>query len=356
LPTADIPALPASQQNSSECDRAGWGDAFAFTTPPPPAPRHRHCQIVRPPAHDTDTRMVGSSSTAAAAPAIVRDGADASPLLGRLMVEWADVFREEVLKKWLDPTDLALLARACWKCGEAVASAGVVRAGVTDEVPFKIHTFFLSGELLAWAKGNRCPWDSRTCTLAAQYGQLEALQWLRELDCRWDEWTCAHAAHGGHLEVLARARENGCPWGVQTCQCAARGGHLNVLQWARDHDCPWCQLTCVHAAQQGHLEMLLWARENGCPCPDLDPLFAVAAASGNVEMATWFLEQGCPLNGGLCWEAAKHGHLDLLMWLREHDCPIALNYCTDHAALWGHNKVVTWLGRFTAETWHTTTN
>jgi hypothetical protein len=41
----------------------------------------------------------------ASAPVIIRDGADASPLLGRLMVEWTDVFREELLKNRLDPTD-----------------------------------------------------------------------------------------------------------------------------------------------------------------------------------------------------------------------------------------------------------
>jgi len=33
------------------------------------------------------------------------------------------VFQEEVLKKWLEPTDCALLARACWKCAEAVAAS-----------------------------------------------------------------------------------------------------------------------------------------------------------------------------------------------------------------------------------------
>jgi hypothetical protein len=130
-------------------------------------------------------------SAANAAPVIVRDGADASPLLGGLMVEWSDVFREEVLKKWLDPTDLAMLARACWKCGAAVASAGMVSSGDTEEEPFKIVTFIASSELLAWAKANRCPWDERVCALTAKYGQVDALQLARELDCPWNEWTCA---------------------------------------------------------------------------------------------------------------------------------------------------------------------
>jgi hypothetical protein len=50
----------------------------------------------------------------AGAGAAVRDGTAASPLLGPLLNEWGDVFAMEVLKKWLDPTDCALLARACW--------------------------------------------------------------------------------------------------------------------------------------------------------------------------------------------------------------------------------------------------
>jgi hypothetical protein len=104
-----------------------------------------------------------AESSTAAAPAIVRDGTDASPLLGRLLVEWSDGFAKEVLDKCLDPTDRALLARACWKCGEAVASAGLVRAGDTAEKPFKLMAFFGSIQLLAWAKANRCPWAG-ACT------------------------------------------------------------------------------------------------------------------------------------------------------------------------------------------------
>jgi hypothetical protein len=293
-----------------------------------------------------------SDTFTVAAPVIVRDGADASPLLGRMMVEWGDVFREEVLKKWLDPTDLALLARACWKCREAVASAGLVRAGDTGEVPFKLVACFRSGELLAWAKDNRCPWVALTCAHAAKYGQLEALQRARELNCPWDETTCAIAAKYGRLQALVWAREHGCPWDAMTCEMAARGGHLNVLQWAWEHDCPPGEYVCDMAAKYGHLETLQWARENGCPCPDLDVLFGFAAMSGNVEMLPWFGEQGCELSAVLCTSAAKYGHLRMLMWLRERGCPVNLNLCTDRAAHGGHNDVVAWLGQFTVDTWH----
>ena len=106
--------------------------------------------------------MSGPTTTAAAG-AIVRDGLIASPLLGRLVVEWDDVFQNEVLEKWLDP---------CWRAragsGEAVTSAGLVRAGVTEEVPFKLGAFFWSVQLLAWARANRCPWEASVCSLAAR--------------------------------------------------------------------------------------------------------------------------------------------------------------------------------------------
>jgi hypothetical protein len=107
---------------------------------------------------------MAESRTAASAPAIVRDGADASPLLGRLVLEWGDVFREEVLKKWLDPTDLALLARACWKCGEAVASANLVRVGVPSLRFSRPASCWLGPRRTDARGGSMC---------AAKYGQVE---------------------------------------------------------------------------------------------------------------------------------------------------------------------------------------
>ena len=178
-----------------------------------------------------------------------------------------------------------------------------MRAGVTEEEPFKLVTFFGSVQLLRWAKDNRCPWVARTCGTAASYGQLEALQWMREHDCPWNWQTCALAARFGQLGALVWAREYGCPWDAMTCYGAAINGHLDVLQWAREHDSPWGEHVCSFAVQFGHLEMLQWALENGCPCADLDVLFGVAAKSGHVEMMPWFLEQGYEVSGWLCAEA-----------------------------------------------------
>ena len=70
-----------------------------------------------------------AAGAGAGAGPIVRAGTDASPLLGRLLdEELHDLFAAEVLPL-LDHTDLALLARVCWKCGEAVLSSGVEIAG-----------------------------------------------------------------------------------------------------------------------------------------------------------------------------------------------------------------------------------
>jgi hypothetical protein len=71
------------------------------------------------------------------------------------------------------------------------------------------------------------------------------------------------------LEVLQwlRAQSPPCPWNTSTCSNAANGGHLEVLQWLRAQSppCPWDYLTCAFAAEHEDLELLRWAIENGCP-------------------------------------------------------------------------------------------
>jgi hypothetical protein len=95
------------------------------------------------------------------------DDDDASPLLGPLLGDLSDLFREEVLKKWLDPTDLALFARSSRDCLAAVVASGLPRAGLKGgEFPLDVRDFVTGSiELLAWAKTNGCPWDTEIlCT------------------------------------------------------------------------------------------------------------------------------------------------------------------------------------------------
>jgi hypothetical protein len=64
------------------------------------------------------------------------------------------------------------------------------------------------------------------------------------------------------------------------------------------------------------------------------------------------------LGGVLCTVAVEHGQGGLAssMWLREQGCPADLDDCHDIASDCVHTEVVEWLGQFTDETWHTTTN
>jgi hypothetical protein len=139
-----------------------------------------------------------------------------SPLLGRLLGEWSDVFDFEVLPL-LDATTRALLGRVGQACRDAVLrSSRLSCAGRTVGVPLLVKQFVVSVELLAWAKDNTSPWVERVCALAARGGHLEVLQWAREQHCPWNARTCGGAAYGGHLEVLQWAREQGCEWNITT--------------------------------------------------------------------------------------------------------------------------------------------
>lgn len=123
-----------------------------------------------------------------------------------------------------------------------------------------------SKSLIVWARANRCPWNERTCALAAKGGHLEVLKLLRDNGCPWDTATFSWAARRGHLEVLKWLRANDCPRAGWECSLAAEGGHLEVLKWLREIGCPWNEWwVCRHAIQEGHLEVLNWVRENGCP-------------------------------------------------------------------------------------------
>jgi hypothetical protein len=169
--TCGRPAPPTAQNKRRQKPRRG---AAALThacpppSPPPPPPpppslsyhiAASRCATTRAASHLT---LAGIFSAGADAGAIVRDGTDASPLLGRLLEELHDLFAAEVLSV-LDPTDLALLARACWKCGEAVVPSGFEIAGESAEEPLRLTDFVRSVEVLAWGKDNGCPWNERTC-------------------------------------------------------------------------------------------------------------------------------------------------------------------------------------------------
>jgi hypothetical protein len=227
-----------------------------------------------------------------------RDGDydDTFPLLDRLLEDLPEVVERFVLPA-LDPTALALLARVRRGWRTVVVSSGLRCAGIIEGVPLTVTEFCGSVEQLAWAKANGCPWNERTCALAAEGGHLDVLKWAREHHCPWSGRTCDSAAQGGHLDVLKWALEHDCPWSEETCRYAARGGHLDVLKWAREHGCPWDENTCAFAAWGGHLDVLKWAHEHHCPWDE-----------------------------NTCGFAAWGGHLDVLQWAMKHGAPVYLSH------------------------------
>jgi hypothetical protein len=95
----------------------------------------------------------------------------------------------------------------------------------------------------------------RAASRAAFHGEVAALRWAlpRLADLGAAKAVCEAAAATGQLEALQCARELGCPWDERTCRLAARGGHLAVLQWARAQEppCPWDGNTAGEAALSG---------------------------------------------------------------------------------------------------------
>jgi len=303
-----------------------------------------------------------------------------SELLGPLLEEWPDLLG--LVLTWLDPTDCALLARVAKAWLAVVLANNLPRAGKAGAVPLKVTDFVGSVEMLAWAKDNGCPWESRTC--AAAGGRLDVLQWARKYHCPWDERTTVFAARGGHLEVLKWAREHSCPFtrvrGVlrpASCgwSCAARvervlhvchaagvgqGERVSVglvdlrtrssgrapggADMGAGAGCQWGERTCRYAAEGGHLEVLRWARAHGCLWEELRMLVR-AAEGGHLAVLKWLQELGalqdCPWDhtGNI---ADCRGHLDVLKWARAHGCPFE-RWTSNRAAGGGHLDVLMWL-------------
>lgn len=99
----------------------------------------------------------------------------------------------------------------------------------------------------------RATWDSETCKLAAQFGNLSMVQWFHKHGCPWDITTTTGACHVGRLDSLTYAHENGCPWGAETCASATVTEEITCLMYAHENGCPWDATTCERAAAAGSL-------------------------------------------------------------------------------------------------------
>ena len=163
--------------------------------------------------------------------------APASPLLGRLLDEWPDLFEAEVLPR-MDPTTRAVLAQVARAGRDAVRlPPDLACAGRTVGVRLKLAEFVGSAGRLAWAKAHGCLWEARTCELVVA-GELEdALMWALEHHCPWNETMCTTAAFDGHLQVVEWLIEAGADFdiarpdnGITPLFFAAQEGHLNVVE------------------------------------------------------------------------------------------------------------------------------
>ncbi len=110
-----------------------------------------------------------------------------------------------------------------------------------------------------------CPWDARTCAVAAALSDgTKCLQYCRENGCPWDATTVKSAAQAGQVENLAYAMREDCPFTVDACIAAAEGGHLSSLQLLRAYQCPWDERVSEAAMSNGGT-CLQYCVENGCP-------------------------------------------------------------------------------------------
>ena len=86
----------------------------------------------------------------------------------------------------LEPIDIAMLTQVGKPWLAVVVAANLPCAGKSPGLPFVLKDFAGSAELLARARANGCPWESRTCAGLAADGHLGVLQWAREHGCPWD--------------------------------------------------------------------------------------------------------------------------------------------------------------------------
>jgi hypothetical protein len=173
-------------------------------------------------------------------------------------------------------------------------------------------------EVLQWARANGCPWDSRTCSSAAE----EAI------------WRCS----SGHAPTAAPGTRGPVPRQQEeaTWRCcsghaptAAPGTELPV--WRQQKEATW-RCCSGHAptaapgtsgpvpsaAEGGHLEVLQWARANGCPWDeDLFPC-SRRRPPGGVAVGT---RQRLPLGPVDLFQCSSRGHLEVLQWARANGCP-----------------------------------
>jgi hypothetical protein len=133
-----------------------------------------------------------------------------------------------------------------------------------------------------------------TYSAAARGDSKKVIQWLHgTAKLAIPVETSACAALAGRLEMLQVLRALGAPWSAKTCTFAAQSGELAILRWLRAQapPCPWDASACVEAAKRDDLTTLQWLRAQEPPCPWTSD---VVAKAGTAEVREWALANGCP--------------------------------------------------------------
>ena len=109
--------------------------------------------------------------------------------------------------------------------------------------------------LAKWALAEGCPRETRDgftmASEAARYGHLELVKGLcGEEGFAMHEGVMWGAARSGNLELVQWLRGEGCPWDHWTCSLAVENGHVELLRWARENGCPWIAHTRDRAGEE----------------------------------------------------------------------------------------------------------
>ena len=106
-------------------------------------------------------------------------------------------------------------------------------------------------------------------TVLGCYSRLPSPELLAQIPM--DPYACRQAAANNNMELMVYLREKGCPWDARSCSLAAGNGHTQMLRWLRSQNppCPWAAHSAQLAAENDHLDTLFWllSQQPACPFP-----------------------------------------------------------------------------------------
>ncbi len=118
---------------------------------------------------------------------------------------------------------------------EVAKSKGCYTSSVPDYAALAGHI-----PVLDWCYENECN-IYFVCGFGIQGGHLHVLKWLQEHKYEFNTKSpmmCNNIVQRGHLEILKFARGIGCPWNSATYDYALKYGNEELIKWVIDNGCP----------------------------------------------------------------------------------------------------------------------